>query len=396
MCDLICPKGKCTGCSACSSICPKKAISMIQDKKGFWRPQINESVCVECGACRKVCPVINKPTNYETTRAFAFQNCDEVRLNSTSGGFFYAVAQLIIKTGGVVCGAAFDDKMVLRHLFVDDIESLIKLQRSKYVQSTTFDVFDSIKQYLREKRKVLFVGTGCQVAAVKNFIGENDNLFLMDLVCYGVPSPGVFSEWLQYLNNKYDRVTDVRFRDKSYGYSSPNVRVLFNNGKYIESCRDSNLFTELFFKHLTIRESCFSCEFKTANRCSDITIGDLWSVGKFDRKRNDNKGASLVIPHSNKGELLCKKLCKLEMDLHYIVEYESKKMTECVKPSKSYDDFWKMYISFGFDKILSAYSPNNAKTKTKYIIKKIMNKTGISKVWYFRQKNKRWKNRNGG
>ena len=383
---VICPATDCTGCAACSAVCPKNAITMNLDKNGFWRPSIDVALCIDCNSCNRICPVNKAPQTHGPTKAFAYQNSDEVRFNSTSGGFFNAIANKVIDEGGVVCGAAFDDSMVLRHTFVERKENLDPLQRSKYVQSSMDGVYKRIKEYLNEGRKVLFVGVGCQAAALRKYIGESENLIIIDVVCYGVPSSGLFQDWIRYLEKKYGRVVDVRFRDKSYGYASPNVKVLFENGRYIESCRDSNMYTDLFFRHLSIRESCYHCHFKTVDRASDITLGDLWTVGKYDSSRDDNRGTTVAFAHTEKGKEICVQLGCVELDTDGIVATDAKKMVECVEPARGTNSFWKKYKEDGFESTVHLYIRNSGKLRLKYITKKFMNKIGISKYWYQRKK----------
>lgn len=385
---VICNDTDCTGCSACSTVCPKNAISMKMDNCGFWRPVINNDLCINCNSCNRVCPVNEAPQVSGPTKAFAYQNNDVVRFNSTSGGFFNAIATKILNEGGAVCGAAFKDRMRLEHTFVETVKQLDPLQRSKYVQSSLDGVFEKIKRYLDDGRKVLFVGMGCQAAALRKFIGYHDNLIIVDLVCYGVPSSGMFEDWIKYLEEKYGKVTDVRFRDKSYGYASPNVKVTFENGKYIESCRDSNMYTNMFFRHLSIRECCYSCHFKTVDRSSDITLGDLWIVGGINGVQDDNKGTTAVLSHTLKGEALCRDLCQTEILTEKVVKGDAKKLTECVAPANNAKPFWGKYCEDGFLRTIDLYEKDCMKSRLKYFIKGLMNSVGFSKYWYKTQKKK--------
>lgn len=388
---IICRDIDCTGCSLCETVCPRNAISVKLDIRGFYRPVVNNEKCINCNNCNRVCPINNQPEIYGPTEAFAFQNTNTVRNDSTSGGFFNAIASKIIDDGGIVCGAAFDEKMILRHVIVDSKSDLSPLQRSKYVQSSTVGIYKIIKQYLDNGRKVLFVGVGCQAAALRNYLSTNENLIIIDLVCYGVPSSGLFQDWIEYLDKKYCKVIDVRFRDKTYGYASPNVRVLFENGKYIESCRDSNMYTDLFFRHLSVRESCYNCRFKTVDRTSDITLGDLWSIGMFDKNKDDNIGTTVVFAHTEKGRLLCKEICQMKIDTDKIVSIDSRKMVECISPANGVNGFWKKYQEDGFESMIALYVRNTTKSKMKYTIKTVMNRAGISNKWYMSQKRRKLK-----
>ncbi len=384
---FICKESECTGCSVCASVCPRNAIIISKNANGFYIPKINNAMCIKCNSCIKICPTNNQPTLNGPTKAYAYQNSDEIRFNSTSGGFFNAIACKIIDEGGVVCGAAFDKDMILRHTIVEKKEDLEPLQKSKYVQSATTGIYQKIKEYLNEGKTVLFVGVGCQAAALRNYIGINERLIIIDLVCYGVPSSGLFEDWIKYIEKKYNNlVVDVRFRDKSYGYATPNVKILFENGKSIECCRDSNIYTNLFFRHLSIRTSCYSCRFKTIDRASDLTLGDLWLINKYDPTKDDNKGTTCVFAHTKKGLDICNQLCMFEIDNQDIINEDAGKLVECVVPARGTNSFWKKYKEDGFDSLINIYEKKSLKVSIKYFVKKIMNLFGISKVWYKKSK----------
>ena len=385
----ICDKKECTGCAACADICRKNAIRMQLDEKGFFRPVIREDICVNCGKCAGVCPVLNIPSTNEKTTVYSYQNQNErIRFESTSGGFFSAIAEYILKQGGIVCGAGYNEKVELVHKCIDNIEELELLRKSKYVQSLSVGVYQKIKDYLGDGREVLFAGLPCQAAGLYNFLGRKyENLTIIDLVCYGIPSSGLFQDWIMYLQSKYEKVENVVFRDKSYGYATPNVRILFAGGKYIENCRDANVYSHWYFKNLIVRESCFSCKFKTVERVSDITLGDLWTAWKYD-KSADDRGATAVFAHTDKGRKICCQLCGGKLDLNEVVRMDGRKLLECVKWSPQYDDFWEDYRNIAFTGMIDKYEPDSGKERLKYLLKGIMNKAGISNYIFSKKKRK--------
>ena len=385
-------KSLCTGCAVCSKICHKEAIHMNMDENGFLYPEIEQNKCVDCRQCIKICPVSNPPKVSEKTYAYAYQNKDNhVRFQSTSGGFFAEIASKIIENGGLVCGAAYDSSMKLVHILTNKTSDLEKLQKSKYVQSDIESVYSKIKKEVLNGKDVLFVGLPCQVAAIHNYMEKDfDNLILIDSVCYGVPSPGLFKEWIDYLNEKYkNNVQNVVFREKSYGYATPNIKVEFENGKKIETCRDANIYSNLFFKNLTARPSCYQCKFKSVNRASDITLGDLWMVSEYDKKMDDNKGTTAVFVHSEKAMKYCEELCEKALDLATIVSVDARKLVDCAVPSNYYKKFWNDYQSLTFDKLIDKYEPETKMYKLKMLLKFMMNKSGVSKIIFKRKKRRK-------
>lgn len=260
-------KVNCSGCTACYAVCPQSAIEMKLDEEGFKYPRVDKNRCVECGLCNSVCPILNKrKIGEETTSGYIVQNKnDSIRLKSTSGAAINAIAEYVISCGGVVFGCEFSDDRVCRHTMATDISDLGKFQGSKYVQSELGDCFKSIKEQLDADKKVLFIGMPCQVAGLESYIKRNkENLYLIDLACHGVPSPGVFKDFIQFLEHKYKgKISNFVFRDKTYGYSATNIKVYFANGKTIDCRNDIKTFTRLMFKGITLRPSCYECAFKT-------------------------------------------------------------------------------------------------------------------------------------
>ena len=193
-------KEKCSGCTACVSICPKNCIIMQPDDEGFLYPKVNRDCCIQCGACERVCPILTpiKETPFEQ-KAFLVQHKDEtVRLDSSAGGAFTAIATAILNRGGVVFGAAYDENFQVYHTYVENIEDLKKFRNSKYVQSQIGNCFRKVREFLKQGQWVCFSGTPCQIEGLSKYIGiNNEKLLLVDVVCHGVPSPLV---WLSLIH----------------------------------------------------------------------------------------------------------------------------------------------------------------------------------------------------
>ncbi len=314
----------CTGCAACNNTCPSMAISMSEDSEGFPYPTIDAEKCTGCGLCEKKCPVMyreNLPRNREKPDVYAAWHNDlEIRMRSSSGAAFTALARTILDKQGRVYGAAFDKQFLVYHKAVDDLEGLEELRRSKYAQSSIGDSFFQTKRDLKQNRIVLFTGLSCQIAGLYAYLGRNyDNLFTCSLICKGVPSPKVFRRYLDYLEEYYgSSVISYSFRDKRFGWG-PNEAVLFANGQ--EKLSNSSKHEALYYyafatKSLFLRPSCYTCSFKGLPSVADITIADFWSIRKQEPKWDDNRGTSLIIVNSNKGnDLLANSQSELSIHL---------------------------------------------------------------------------------
>lgn len=289
-------KSNCCGCGACSEICPKHCIQMHKDRYGFNYPVVDTGACVECNLCNSVCPIENssKVANSPHMAYASWGVSSPNNTRSTSGALAYEFSRHIVLNNGVVYGAALCGQSV-RHIRVCTIEDIELLRGSKYVQSDMHGIFSSIKQDIKLGLKVLFIGTPCQVAAVKRFVGKADSkLFLVDIICHGVPSQQMLDEHIESVT-KGKAVSSLSFRDgESY-----TLRI---NGDGINYCKSflKDAYLGAFLNSCTMRDSCYYCHFSNLNRPSDITIGDFWGVKGIDNP--DNRRVSLVLPNTEKGK----------------------------------------------------------------------------------------------
>lgn len=190
--EYICESDKCTGCSACVSVCPVMCIEIKTADDLCERAVIDSSKCIGCNKCVNICPVnnpceLNRPVKAIVARR---KNLDKLK-NSTSGGIAAAVSEKIIENGGVVYSTVIDKDLRAKVVRCDSSENLERFKGSKYVYSHPLDSFKNIVKDLKENKTVLFVGTPCQISGLKKVASLNnceDNLFTIDLICHGVPS----------------------------------------------------------------------------------------------------------------------------------------------------------------------------------------------------------------
>lgn len=308
-------KSKCTGCAACYNKCSVGALEMISDETGFLFPVIDQSKCVECGACEKACPVLDKVTvQPRKPNAYIVQHKDDtVRLQSTSGGAYTAIATQILARGGVVFGAAFQEDYYVRHTEVQTVDQLSIFRSSKYVQSEIGDSFRRAKKYLQEGRWVCFSGTPCQIQGLKKYLGKHyDKLITVDFMCRAVPSPKVFHKYLEYQKRNYPNFQRLVFRDKGLGYSYSTM-ALYDH-KDSQKCvyrggSESDQWLRLFLKGYCNRPSCYLCPFQTGDRVSDYTLWDCWGTENYAPELNDNKGTTNVIVWTQLGHEIFEEAC---------------------------------------------------------------------------------------
>ena len=357
---MICIDNKedCCGCSACESICSKDAISLMPDTEGFLYPKVNSGVCIDCHLCENICPVIRRDQNHNLNlplKYFALRIKDKIKLSeSSSGGAFTAFAQYVLCHNGIVVGATYSDKMLVKHIFVNREEDLWKLRGSKYVQSDLHGVFRSVRDMLKENKLVLFSGTPCQVEGLKLFLRKDyHNLITIDLICHAVVSPRIFKDYICYLRNKFGK--DIRWmnmRDKTLvGWSHRFVlKTSFNDG----SCAyDDNYIPwgDIFGSHVANRPSCHQCRFTNYSRPGDVTIADFWDDRNLRPEIHSAEGTSVCLVNSEKG------LCLLNNIRDYVEMWKITKdeaWQPCLEsPTLAHekrDEFWEVYLKSGFMK----------------------------------------------
>lgn len=360
----LCEKEMCTGCLACYNVCNVSAIHLIKDSKGFCYPTINNSECINCGKCTKVCPIINPIKHSDSllkTYAVWHKN-PSILYNSSSGGFFSAISESILEQGGYIIGAAFDENFDVNHIVVNNINELYKLRGSKYTQSNINIIYKRTKSILDNGHKVLFTGTPCQIAGLKSFLRnkEYSNLYTLDLVCHGVPSPLIFQEYRKWMENKFHSpIKEFSFRDKKWGWVRYNTKITFLNGKIYYGKWEEDAYTRGFLRDLFLRESCYNCQHTNLNRVGDITVADFWGYKKnnFEKNNKDN-GISLVIINTQKGleafENCKEKLIYYRKDIQDAIK-GNMALSQKTTPSVYINDFWKDFNNLKFESLIQKY-----------------------------------------
>jgi len=301
----------CTGCGACEAICPVQAIKMKHNFEGFYYPEIDEQTCIGCGKCDKICQIHqeNIPTLNRKFYAVYAQDTEE-RSKSATGGMCACVAKYIIQNGGYFCGAAFY-KGKLEHKLTNDFQFFDKYMRgSKYFQSSMGTVYAEIQEKLKQNIPVAFVGTPCQVNGLRLFLGKPyDNLYLIDLICHGVPSPKVFDKFTldNQLNDILKKDVSVNFRDKKTGWHTSSFVIKNKKDIFYDRRIHDDPFCKAFLADICLRKSCYSCPYTQVNRASDMMVGDFWGCPS---KIDDNKGINLISVNK-RGEDLLKSIDKI-------------------------------------------------------------------------------------
>lgn len=351
----ICELSKCTGCSACLNICGKNAISMQVDDFGFKYPVVESSLCVDCGLCTKICPINNPPVSSYPLEAYAVQSAQlDDLMSSSSGGAASVFSRYVLQQGGVVYGCTGEKASHVCHIRVVSLEELHKLKGSKYVQSDMGILFKQVKQDLGMGLFVLFIGTPCQVAGLKKFLRKDyEKLLTVDLVCHGVPSQQLLDDDLQHLD-KGSEDAQILFRKKGIKEKDLKFGIyLSKDGKPLYfSDYPKDYYIMGFMRGLFFRESCYSCQWSSSLRCSDITIADFWGLGDLQSSIIERgRGVSVVLLITVKGQLFYERCYNLLLTEKRSVEEAILGNGQLQSPSLRhplYTHFRELYRKKGF------------------------------------------------
>ena len=277
---------------------------MKENDEGFMYPSINEN-CTNCGMCLRVCPHLTNKLENETPDCFAFLADDEIRIKSSSGGAFPILANYFIEHDGYVAGAIYNEDISVHHIVSNKLEDIEKMRNSKYLQSNIDSCYSDTKKILDNNYFVLFTGTPCQIAGLHSFLQKDyENLYCIDIICHGVPSPKVFRKYInEKIKSSDEKWLNTIFRDKLNGLWSRLTTTTTTTTTTTDSAQN-DLYMRAFLSNLCLRQTCTNCQFQTIPRQGDITIGDFWGIWNFDKNLNDEKGTSVVLKNNKKGEYL--------------------------------------------------------------------------------------------
>ena len=293
----------CTGCHACTVVCPRGCISMMPDDLGFLRPRIKEEDCISCGLCEKICEKTKALPVYAEQKIFAAKHKDsDIRSQSASGGVFTALSDIILEDGGVVVGSVYGEDMSVFHTFAYTAEERNRMRGSKYTYSLcNKETLLSVKQLLDDGVTILFTGTPCQNAALKATLGKDyANLYLADILCHGICAPNIYHDFVSDLT-KRDRVTNINFRYPTENWHAPTTLVTYEK-KGARKGNSENAYFKIFVQNRVLRESCYECPYASFSRVSDITMGDFWGIESTHSEFDAPNGVSVITVNTQKGE----------------------------------------------------------------------------------------------
>ena len=167
------------------------------------------------------------------------------------------------------------------------------------MQSDLGDTYREIRELLKT-RPVLFSGTPCQVDGLYRFLGGRpENLTTCDLVCTGVPSPGVWESFVQDVEKSRKPLQAVRFRNKVAGWKDSHFTLLYTDGSADSAPLFRTEYGRAFGRGLFLRPSCYRCPYASESRPGDFTLGDFWGLRPDELTEQQRMGVSLLMVNTS-------------------------------------------------------------------------------------------------
>lgn len=367
-------KANCCGCMACANACPKNAITAKPDDRGFLYPQIDSALCVECGLCNTVCDFqLKKQAVRNPEKAYSLVHKDtSVVRHSTSGGAFTTLSDQILAQGGLIVGAAMDEDFTVYHHTAETIAQRDAMRGSLYVQSDVRDSYRIVRNTLKEGRAVMFVGTPCQAAGLRSFLGKDyENLYVVEFLCHGVPNNDFLKAHIAWLEMEYGKkATGYSFRGKRYGWNPSGIEeICFNKSR--STALKVQAYKTFFHTNVSLRPSCLNCAYRQWKRSADLTIGDFWGIGKLEQN-HCKEGVSIVLVNTKKGGALLDKSTTSSKVKEYPLEKVRYRVS--VKPATSRinpEKFWALYQEKGYAALVTRYHNTSFKKRIGFSFKKL-------------------------
>ncbi len=372
----------CTACSACFNICKQDAVLMLENKEGFCYPNIDTTKCIDCGQCDAICPELNKNKEADLIQSafYGWHEDELIRAKSSSGGAFSALADRVLNKKGIVFGAIHDlhQKKVF-HASTDEID-LSALRKSKYVQSCIGTAFRVVEKFLKEGEEIFFTGTPCQISGLRAYLRKDyPNLLTCDFICHGVPSMKLLNDHLLLLEKKFKSyIVEVDFRPKTHGWSVQTLKCVFSNGSEYQMSHQFDGYLSAFYTNLSLRRSCYQCRYSDKQHQADLTLADYWGYRRFNPDIKDEKGLSLVIANTCKGEHAVnglQNMVRKAIDWKY-AEYAYFPRNDTIFNKERRDNFFSYYVTKGWKKAISNFQLEGTYKlrMNNFIVNNILNK----------------------
>lgn len=373
---MICEIKKCTGCGLCTAVCPKSCITLEKNEYGSFKYRVDEEKCIHCGKCHKMCPQNSQDSGHEPIRCYAgWATESSERATSSSGGIAAAMYRQILKNGGAVVGAYYENGE-FRLKLTENEEDIDRFKGSKYVNCTSKNIFKSVKEKIESGKTVLFIGTPCQVASIKSYIGESKLLYTVDLICHGTPPQTYFEE---HFKASEKGITAVNFRENGTIFR---FRMDDADGNAYRIDGGTDEYYLSFINGITFSDCCYECRYANTERISDITIGDFWGIDEAIKSKEKVDRVSLVLCNTLHGKQLLDGMPDIQLIERDMSEAlpNNEQLTRPFRRSKDRIKFEKLYPKYGFDKTIHRLEIERSRKRNIYLTRLSNIKKKLKKI----------------
>lgn len=371
---MICEKERCTGCGMCTAVCPKQCITLQQNEFGSLKYHVDEERCIHCGKCEKMCPQNSQGNGCPPRKCYAAWAADpSERASSSSGGIASALYRRILREGGAAVGACYVDGE-FRLKLTEKEEDIRLFKGSKYVNCHSKDIYAPVKEKIAEGKPVLFIGTPCQVAAIKQVIGDSGLLYTVDLICHGTPPQSYFAEHFKAMK---ENMVAADFRDG--GVYRLRIDCSEGNAYRIDGGLDEYYLA--FINGITFNDCCYVCRYAKLERVSDITIGDFWGIDEAVGRREKVDRISLLLCNTEQGEKLLRNasdICLIERDIAEALP-KNEQLTRPFKRGADREKFESCYPKFGFDRSIHKLKIEKTRKKNRILTQMLQLKRKLNR-----------------
>lgn len=305
----------CSGCGACTSVCPKEAVELKLNSAGFFTAKVDTNKCINCGLCKKVCTRYDEKfegVSLYDVPLYALQSRDDATVKKcSSGGIASELAINAVSQNQQVIGVLYNtanDRA--EHSIAYKTEQLSAFEGSKYLQSNPEKAFRTALYNAKNNKDARYVvfGTPCQIAGFaksSEMLRIRNQFLLVEIFCHGVPSYKLWDEQCKKIKAKLkaSQFDSVQFRYKKNDWHSYCLKVDANGNTFCGS-RETTLFFQVFFENVLLGDSCYKCRMRQEKSLADIRLGDYW--GSRFQHRSD--GVSAVFACTERGREAIKQL----------------------------------------------------------------------------------------
>lgn len=267
----------CYGCGACAEACENGCIHMEKDAEGFWYPVKDVEKCTKCGNCVAACEKHfgQVDDGSRTTMMAAEIYIDDPAKSGFRAHILEPFCKTMVQNGGVVVAKVSENQLNPEYRIMRTEEELLPFYAGCLTEADIRGAVKCCKDALAEEKQVLFVGSPCDIAAVRSAIPDQEKkLITLSTNCRGVVSEAAMKKYVEYLENKFEsKLLELSFENRLRGFTRPYVFARFENREVSIEPAPQDFFQKAVYAGKLSRPSCYHCMYSGAlSKGTDIVL----------------------------------------------------------------------------------------------------------------------------